>query len=363
MARTCAAKAAPNERHPSPSLSFSPSPRRPLAALTLLLLATAACTSPTRPIAVERRPWTEPGPDGLQFLTAHFDIRTTVRDTVLRDALPEFMETAFTEYTRLMPLPVESSPPLSRGESANASPSLTKGGPAEGDGARLPVYLFDTREEWARFTRHFTPADAQTYLHIHAGGYTDYRSCTAVTFDLGRDHTLSLLAHEGFHQYVARYRPVPLPAWLNEGLACQFETFILEGSHPTFSPRQNLIRLGSLREALTPPNQLASLSDLLRMHAGQAVRQTGPAAPVYYAQLWSTVLYLRDRSCPYAPGFRKLLQDAGTPALTQAIRDYRAQSPTAHGLSDAEVAFAAYITSDLQGFAARYRAFAEELVH
>jgi hypothetical protein len=323
---------------------------RALAALFVCMAAACGNSTAVTSVAVERHAWTEPGPDGVQFLTAHFDIRTTVRDTLLRDALPVFLETAFAEYTRLMPTPAGNSPPLS------------KGGPGGVELPRLPVYLFDTREEWARFTRHFRPAEAQTYLHIHAGGFTDYRTATAVTFDLGRDHTLSLLAHEGFHQYVARYRTLPLPAWLNEGLACQFETFTLDGPRPTFTPRQNLIRLGSLREALTPPNQLAALPDLLRMHAGQALRQTGPSAPTYYAQLWSTVLYLRDRSCPYAAGFRKLLQDAGTLALAQAIRDHRAENAAARRLSDAEVAFHRYITPDLETFAAGYRKFAEQLV-
>jgi hypothetical protein len=309
-----------------------------LAASLLCLASGCAALAPSAPVVVERQAWTEPGPDGLQLLTTHFDIRTTVRDTLLREALPEFLETAFAEYARLMPTPT-------------------------GDFPRLPVYLFDTREEWARFTRRFSPADAQTYLHIHAGGYTDYRTAAAVAFDLGRDHTLSLLAHEGFHQYVARYRPLPLPAWLNEGLACQFETFALDGARPVFTPRRNLVRLGSLREALTPPNELAALPDLLRLNAGHAIRQTGPSAPTYYAQLWSTILFLRDCSCPYAAGFRSLLRDAGTPALAKALGDYRAKTPGCEKLSDAEVVFRCYITPNLDEFATRYRAFAEQLVY
>lgn len=289
-------------------------------------------------VTVRQQPWTQSRPDGVQLITAHFDIRTTIRDTLLRDALPGFMETAFAEYTRLMPPEAEEAAPL-------------------------PVYLFETREEWAAFTRHFVPQQAYTYLHIHAGGYTDHRTGASITFDIGRDHTLSLLAHEGFHQYVARYRTLPLPAWLNEGLACQFEAFTLDGDHPTFTPQRNLLRTGALRAALLQPPGLAALPELLSMHAGQAVRQTGVSAPTYYAQLWSTVLYLRDRSCPYASGFRRLLADAGTPRLTEAIRQFRAASPEHARLNDAEAAFRCYITSDLGEFATRYRAFAEQLVH
>ena len=323
-----------------------------LTLLAAMICMAAGCASALQPpVAVERHTWTEPGPDGVQLLTPHFDIRTTVRDTLLREALPQFLETAFAEYARLMPTPADAAPPLS------------KGGPGGVEFPRLPVYLFDTREEWAAFTRHFAPANAYTYLHIHAGGYTDHRTAASVTFDLGRDHTLSLLAHEGFHQYVARYRTQPLPSWLNEGLACQFETFTLAGDRPTFSPRNNLIRLGSLRDALTTPNGLAPLPELLRMNAGHAVRQTGASAPTYYSQLWSTVLYLRDSSCPYAAGFRSLLADAGTPRLAEAIQTYRATTPGTASLSNAEAAFRCYVTPNLDEFAARYRAFAEKLVH
>lgn len=309
-------------------------------ALTAALGALAGCTSAADPaaVAVQRHAWTQSSPDGVQLITPHFDIRTTVRDALLRETLPGFLEAAFAEYTRLLP-------------------------PLKNDVSPLPVYLFDTREEWARFTRRFTPANAYTYLHIHAGGYTDHQTAASVTFDLGRDHTLSLLAHEGFHQYVARYRTQPLPPWLNEGLACQFETFTLAGDRPTFTPRNNLIRLSSLREALTAPNSLAPLPELLAMNAGHAVRQTGTPAPIYYAQLWSTILYLRDRSCPYAAGFRALLADAGTPRLADAVRTCRATTLGHANLSDAEATFHCYITPNLDEFAARYRAFAEKLVH
>jgi hypothetical protein len=321
-------------------LSFFALQARPFAVLALLPASIAGCITPMKvaPVAVERHEWTTSGPDGKQLLTRHFDICTTVRDPVLRDALPDFLETAFAEYARLIPL-------------------------GSGDVRRLTVYLFDTRQEWVRFTKRFAPAQSYTYLHIHAGGYTDYQTATAVTFDLGRDNTLSLLAHEGFHQYVARYRTEPLPPWLNEGLACQFEAFTLTGPRPTFTPRKNLIRLAALREALATPAGLIPLPELLRMDAGRAVRQVGTTPQPYYAQIWSTVLYLRDRSCPYAAGFRSLLADAGTPRLTTAIRAYCAATPGSETLSHAETAFRQYITPDLDEFTRNYHAFAEKLVH
>ena len=75
------------------------------AAAAAVLSLAAGCISPssTAPTTVERRTWTEMSPDGAELLTQHFDIRTTVRDTVLRDALPDFMETSFAAYARLLP--------------------------------------------------------------------------------------------------------------------------------------------------------------------------------------------------------------------------------------------------------------------
>src|SRR5690606_14768477 len=120
-----------------------------------------------QPVAVQEQAWQSPaGDEGVQLLTEHFDLRVTVRDQLLREYLPTFMEEAFAQYRALLP-------------------------PVEYSSERLVVYLFDTRDQWASFTRTFSPAQADTYLHILSGGYTDYPTATAVAFDLRRDRTLS----------------------------------------------------------------------------------------------------------------------------------------------------------------------------
>jgi len=313
-----------------------------LAGSAIGLAAAGGCalSAPPPPISVEQHEWTAPdGSGGVRLLTEHFDLRVTAADPELRKYLGPFMETAFAEYCKLMPPPQEPSD-------------------------RLAVYLFGTRQEWADFTRVSFPAQAHTYLHIHFGGYVDQPTATAVIHDIGRDHTLSLIAHEGFHQYLAGCFPEPVHPWLNEGLACQWEAFDLEGDRPVFTPRRNFLRRNSLREALATPNGLIRLPELLGMHAGEAVVQAGQPTRAYYAQVWSMVLLLRQGSGgKYADRFAKLLGDAGTKRLRIAIGGYRAATQEAEQLSDGEVIFRHYITEDLDGFMADYEAFARQLVY
>jgi hypothetical protein len=301
----------------------------------------AGCAArPRDPITPETQEWTSPtGVQGVQMLTDHFDLRVTARDPVLREYLPTFMEGAYAAYECTVP-------------QAQPQPE------------RLIIYLFDTRDQWARFTRGFSPANAETYLHILSGGYTDYPSATAVAFDLRRDRTLSLLAHEGMHQYFARNFPEPVPAWVNEGLATQFESFELNGPHPNFTPRRNYSRKNHLRELISERDELIPLADLLRMDAGQAVRGVQYGSRAYYAQIWSLVLFLKEGPAPigYRQSFANLLADVGTDRMTTAIRAQRVATPDSDAMSDGEMVFRHYISEDLPRVEADYREFAEALL-
>jgi len=306
--------------------------------LTLLSAIGCAAGQHAAEIAVERRAWSSPvGTAGVRILTDHYDLRVTTRDELLRQYLPGFMETAYGEYRRLMP-------------------------PARQSDDRLVTYLFGTRPEWAQFTKMFRPAQAYTYLHIHSGGYMDHATATSVFWDIRRDRTLSLMAHEGLHQYLARHFSEPVPPWLNEGLATQFEDFELQGDRPTFTPHNNRMRKNSLREAVSLPNGLIPLPDLLGMDAGRAVRKTGQMARGYYAQVWSMIQFLRENRT-YREKFARLLADAGTQRMRTAVRAYRAATPNAAGISDGEAVFRQYITEDFDPFMADYIDFARHLVN
>lgn len=310
-------------------------------ALVVSIVLCGCGSSVLRPeFTVEQRVWTPPhGPTGIQWLTDHYDFRMTAKDEVLVEALPEFMETTFAEYGKLIPPALESSD-------------------------RLRVYLFDDRPQWADFTRAFVPAQAYMYLHIQSGGYMDHPTQTSVIFDIGRDRTLALLAHEGLHQYLARFFPEPVPAWLNEGLATQWEAFELDGYRPVYTPFRNFFRKNDLREALGPTGDLIPLCDLLRMNAGDAVVQAGQPTRAYYAQVWSLVLFLREgQNKTYLTGFQTLLADVGTQRLRQSVGAYRAATPGAARYRDSEVVFRHYITEDLDAFVMEYETFARQLVN
>jgi len=300
----------------------------------------AGCASSTPPpVAAQESDWSPAtGINGLQLQTDHYDLYVTAKDKLLIEYLPTFLETTFAEYSKLVPAPSETQ-------------------------RRVATYLFANRGEWAAFTRRFSPARAHIYLHIKAGGYMDHATATTVIWDLGRDRTLALLAHEGMHQYFAAYFPEPVVAWLNEGLATQWESFDLKGPYPTYTPRRNYHRTNSLREALTSEEGWIPLKQLLAMHAGQAVVQTGQTTRGYYAQVWALVLFLHEgNDGAYADKLAQLLADAGTQRLKISVKAYRAFTPEAGDIPDAEVMFRRYITEDLDGFEQQYRAFAERLV-
>ena len=123
------------------------------------------------------------------------------------------------------------------------------------------------------------------------------------------------------------------------------------------------MRKNDLRSALGREGEFIPLPELLRMHAGEAVVETGSTVRTYYAQVWSVVLFLRQGADgKYAQSFARLLADAGTKRLKLATSAYRAATPGADKFSDGEVVFRQYITEDFATFMNEYRDFARTLV-
>jgi hypothetical protein len=305
--------------------------------LAAVLAAICGCRSVERApdFKLNEEAWSFDGEPGVKQVTDHFEIHTTLKDEVLRDALPRFLETAYRLYVELLP-------------------------PRQPQGPKLQTFLFNTRDEWDRFTRRTFPARYPIYARIQNGGFAEGRMC--VVYYLRRAYTLSVIAHEGMHQYFGAHFSVPVPAWLNEGLACYCESFDFQGDQPVFVPRRNTFRLNPLRRTLTG-DAVIPLRELLATNAGEVVSEgRGGLTQAYYAQAWALVVFLRHGADGrYAEGFEKLLghvRDGSLPGHGQAAR-LATGSPGS--VSPGEGVFRAYFTHDLDGFEQEYRAYMEEL--
>jgi len=277
---------------------------------------------------------------GKRLRTDHFDMRITLKDEQLTDVLPVFLEACHRRYEEMAGRPPVGEQPLT-------------------------TYVFETRQQWLQFTERFVPERAYIYRHIQNGGYTDQPTATAVLYFLGRDRTLAVAGHEGWHQYVARNFRSPIPAWLNEGLATQLEGFELRDGLPVFTPRKNYFRRNDLKNALiVREHALFKLPEFLGMNAGDVFDPADrKSAATYYAQVWSTVLFLLEGpNAAYREAFRSLMADAGTERLIDAVKGYRVATPAAAGMSMGEIVFRRYITEDLDAFFAEYTTFARDLV-
>ena len=305
--------------------------------LPLLWISAAGCkvghTGP--PVEFSSDDWAFHGAPGRKLTSDHYTLYTTHRTKDFVDLLPGFMETCWAAYEKLVP---EQTP-----------------------ARHCDSYLFGTREQWERFSEEFSPARADTYKKIRSGGYSE-RGITVSHYDTQRS-TLSVLAHEGLHQYLDVTRGHEIPAWLNEGLACYFESFELTSdSRPIFHPDKNTLRLPGLREAVLSKS-LIPLRDILSTHAGLEVQKKSAHVRNYYSQEWALVVFLMRpaRSNPYYSGFHQLLNEVGSESMVRRARALMA-ADTEGTMSFGEAVFRAYITDDLEAFEAAYQNFIHELL-
>jgi hypothetical protein len=242
-------------------------PHSILIALALLPLTTAGCASrssgpsegPIARAAVKIEPATFGNTASRRVVTDHYRIDTTIESTELVERLAQVMEGALAQYRKLAP-----DVPL--------------------DGQPLQCFVFANRNQWAQFTESQTGADAKIYLRINRGGYSvrDWY----VSYYIGDRETLSVAAHEGFHQYVGRNFKRRPPPFLEEGLSTLFEFVDWEENLPRWRWRINPNRIGGLERAIKQ-DTLMPLSDLCQMHAGQVVSKQLWKVEMFYAQAWA----------------------------------------------------------------------------
>lgn len=288
--------------------------------------------------------------DGLKITTAHYQIYTTLIDPLILRQVPVFMESAFQSYCEII----------------GSSPTPEK---------KLVVYLFRGRTQWEQFSGVWTKNLAPIYLKIKAGAY--YLNGACVAYHIGRKANFAVLAHEGWHQFTDELFVMRLPAWLDEGIATNFEAFKWESGRVVFDARTNGPRLMGLSRTLAR-NELIPLTDLLSLDAGRVLSHTSsvpdetqadPRVVAYYSQVYALTRFLREyKYGRYLYHFQTMVNDArlGNWPLEPADCDeatQRQRSPTRRwNAKVGRFVFERYIASDPGEIETAYRAYCRKIL-
>jgi hypothetical protein len=213
--------------------------------------------------------WNDEYGQGLKLTTAHYEIFTTLLESLMLRRVPIFIESVYQAYNNQLPEPVETT-------------------------NKFTIYLFADRQQWENFTRAFAGEQADMFCRIKAGAY--YHNGACVAYDIGKERTFSVLGHEGWHQFNGRHFKFRLPSWLDEGLAMLFEAQVNDDGTFHFNPAENTYRLNALEKTLTR-NKMIPLKELIATNPGDvlATDQT-EAVMAFYSQSYALVRFLREAS-------------------------------------------------------------------
>ena len=312
-------------------------PPRPAAVAEPAPSGVVALPSPIRSVA----PWEDGGCPGVCVCTERYCLRLAMKDTTFRERLPAYMEACSDAYAKaIVPLPV----------------------PTE----RMDIYVFASRDPWEAWTRRTLGREADLYIGLGRGGFTS--DGTSVLYDIGRVDTLTILAHEGWHQFSQKSLKEPLPTWLEEGLACWMEgTRMNRDGQPTaFRPWRNFERWNETRNAVGNDSTM-SLEELLETSPQKCLERGKNDLLTYYAQAWALVHFLNEaEGGRHREGLRRLLQDAAAGSMQAQIE--RAVPSTdasarrrASRSRNGTLAFRAYFGDDLKGMSEAYANFLEAI--
>jgi hypothetical protein len=273
------------------------------------LVGLTTCTAPPplaspavlpAPGVLSREAWSFDGHAGSMIRTPSYRLYTTETDPDLLLQMPVFLEAALARYrAAVTPLP---EPPL-----------------------KLDTFLMGTREQWATLTRQVMGPQAPGYLLIQRGGFSS--GGRALLWSIGPHDTLSIAAHEGWHQYTQRTFRGALPVWAEEGLATYMEGFLPDPAgplRPVFSGWANVERFDQLRAA-AQRGSLLSLEDLLAADPQTLIEQSTDTTLTYYAQVWALAHFLLESdNARMRRGLELMVDDA---ALGRLRRDRAAGPP------------------------------------
>lgn len=270
------------------------------------------------------RPWRETGWDGLEIISKHWRIRTTVRDEYLLTYMPLLLEDAFTQYQKM--LGTDRKPPR-----------LLRG------------YLFSDKREWMAFTKSYAPEICKVTDRITAGGY-QYKG-TYVSFYIGRGGTLSNAAHEGLHLFWAETFGTRIPCWLNECLAVQFEGHKRVDGRIVIDLETNRNRQGNLRYSIINKKTFP-LEQLITLYPGDVIGGKQNNWRAYYGQVWALYRFMRDgREGAYQSSLKRIITDC-------KLGRYRVNG---RSVSAAVERFSTYLPVEFEQFKREYERFARQL--
>ncbi len=287
-------------------------------------------------VHVQRRAWELNKRQGTILETDNYLIHTTVKDNMFLELAPILAESCQKRFTQQLQLRPRTG--------------------------KMQVYVFSNRREWEAYTRAYTGSKAESYLRIRSGGFVERDR--SVLYYIGRYAMLTVMAHELFHQYLQHNQAGPVPAWLNEGLACYFEAHEWQNNKPVFTSRRNLFRLKPLYQAMIE-GQLFSLEELLSTHPGKVMDLSAEKVAAYYSQVWALIQFLRyGQDGKYAQAFDRLLADLGAAELETRTREYiMLVGPKDHGPVDfGRATLMAYVPQDIETLDRQYRQYIRKLI-
>ncbi|MBN1360766.1 MAG: hypothetical protein JW993_09250 [Sedimentisphaerales bacterium] len=281
--------------------------------------------------------WSNPYGPGLKLVTDHYEIHTTLLEPLMLRTVPGVVEAAYRAYNDQLPQPIRTV-------------------------NKFKTYLFADRQQWEAFTHRFAGEQAPILCRIKSGAY--YLNGACVVYDIGRARTLSVLGHEGWHQFTNRHFKYRLPSWLDEGIAMQFESSVTQNGLFTFEPSGNRVRLGALSETLTKARTIP-LRELIATSPGEVLASDqAEAVMAFYSQSYALVRFLREAGQGRRlPRYQRLLWDglSGTWPLTASASRTAADRNLPRTIDWNRTVgpelFGRYFTADLDQLEREYLAF------
>ncbi len=267
--------------------------------------------------------------------SAHYHIYTTIAEEDTLDLLPQVMEGALQMYRQLSPEVALTDRPLD-------------------------CFIFRWRSEWDSYTQRHTGSDAKIYLQIRSGGYTLHDRYVA--YYIGRLGTFSVASHEGWHQYLGRHFKGRLPPFLEEGIACMFETISWKDNLPRWNLSLNAPRAQMLRKAMDT-NDLYPLEKLCVMHAGDIVGEANEKIDTFYAQSWAFARFLWEgENGKYRPALQRWLAETAAGTVQDPTHSHnRASAPWNRRGVRPMIEY--YTGMDIKSLDAAYRAYMKKVAY